>query len=102
MATDAPDRVQRANHYLQNISLPPTNVLTGYYLALAVCGLVIKGLALETEGKIPEAIVNYDNVWHLIQTYPNEKSEELTSWTEIALYRASLLKLRLGYVISFI
>ncbi|KAF9127699.1 hypothetical protein BGW39_005682 [Mortierella sp. 14UC] len=96
MATDAPDRVQRAAHYLQNIQLPPVRLPSGYNFALIACGLTVKGLALEEEGRIPEAIVSYDNVALWIQNNPNEKCEELFAWTEHALYRAGLLKLRLG------
>ncbi|KAG0046743.1 hypothetical protein BGZ90_008094, partial [Linnemannia elongata] len=54
------------------------------------------GLALEEEGRIPEAIVSYDNAALWVQSHPNEKCEELFAWTEHALYRAGLLKLRLG------
>ncbi|ORZ22755.1 hypothetical protein BCR41DRAFT_349621 [Lobosporangium transversale] len=96
MATDAPDRTQKASHYLQNIQLPPANIPTGYNFVLILCGLAIKGMVLEEEGKIAEAIFSYDHVSGLVQSYPNEKSEELNSWTEHALYRASLLKLRQG------
>ncbi|KAI7823554.1 hypothetical protein BC939DRAFT_451343 [Gamsiella multidivaricata] len=96
LATNAPDRLQRVSHYLQNIQLPPTKIVTGYNLALMACGLTVKGKVLEEEGRVPEAIVFYDHVSNLIQSSPNEKSEELFSWTEHALYRGSLLKLRLG------
>ncbi|KAG0291457.1 hypothetical protein BGZ96_005182 [Linnemannia gamsii] len=96
MATNAPDRVQRVAHYLQNIQLPPVRLPSGYNFALIACGLTVKGLALEEEGRIPEAIVSYDNVALWIQNNPNERCEELFAWTEHALYRAGLLKLRLG------
>ncbi|KAI1312681.1 hypothetical protein EDD11_002880 [Mortierella claussenii] len=96
MATDAPDRVQKVAHYLQNIQLPPTKLSSGYNLVLVASGLTIKGMALEDEGKISEAIMSYDHVSSLIQSNPNERGEELNSWTEHALYRASLLKLRQG------
>ncbi|KAF8944994.1 hypothetical protein BGZ47_003417 [Haplosporangium gracile] len=96
MATNAPDRVQRVAHYLQNIQLPPVRLPSGYNFALIACGLTVKGMALEEEGRIPEAIVSYDNVALWIQNNPNEKCEELFAWTEHALYRAGLLKLRLG------
>ncbi|KAF9549135.1 hypothetical protein EC957_004774 [Mortierella hygrophila] len=96
MATNAPDRVQRVAHYLQNIQLPPVRLPSGYNFALIACGLTVKGLALEEEGRIHEAIVSYDNVALWVQTHSNEKCEELFAWTEHALYRAGLLKLRLG------
>ncbi|KAK5799043.1 hypothetical protein F5H01DRAFT_115541 [Linnemannia elongata] len=96
MATNAPDRVQRVAHYLQNIQLPPVRLPSGYNFALIACGLTVKGLALEEEGRIPEAIVSYDNAALWVQSHPNEKCEELFAWTEHALYRAGLLKLRLG------
>ncbi|KAG0374285.1 hypothetical protein BGX24_010588 [Mortierella sp. AD032] len=96
MATNAPDRVQRVAHYLQNIQLPPVRLPSGYNFALIACGLTVKGFALEEEGRIPEAIVSYDNVALWLQNNPNEKCEELFAWTEHALYRAGLLKLRLG------
>lgn len=96
MATDTPDRLQRISHYLQNVQLPPSKIPVGYNFVLVVSGLTIKGLALEEEGKIPEAVALYDYVSGLIQSNPNEKGEELFSWTEHALYRASLLKLRQG------
>jgi hypothetical protein len=96
MATNASDRVQRVAHYLQNIQLPPVRLPSGYNFALIACGLTVKGLALEEEGRIPEAIVSYDNVALWIQNNPNENCEELCAWTEHALYRAGLLKLRLG------
>lgn len=68
----------------------------GYNFALVVCGLTVKGMTLEEEGRIAEAIVSYDNVSLLVQSNPNERSDELTSWSEHALYRAGLLKLRQG------
>ncbi|KAG0308907.1 hypothetical protein BGZ98_006258 [Dissophora globulifera] len=94
MATDAPDRIQRVAHYLQNVQLPPAKLPSGYNFALIVCGLTVKGMSLEEEGKIAEAIVSYDHVSSLVQSNPTEKSEELLSWAEHALYRTSLLKLR--------
>ncbi|KAF9583966.1 hypothetical protein BGW38_007984, partial [Lunasporangiospora selenospora] len=94
MATDAPDRVQRVAHYLQNIQLPPAKIPTGYNFALVICGLTVKGMALEEEDRIPEAIVSYDNASILAQANPNERSDELHAWVENALYRASLLKMR--------
>ncbi|KAF9425226.1 hypothetical protein BGZ76_003366 [Entomortierella beljakovae] len=96
LATDAPDRVQRVAHYLQNIQLPPARIPMGYNFALVICGLTIKGMTLEEEGKTSEAIVSYDHVSVLVGSNPNERSDELNSWTEHALYRASLLKLRQG------
>ncbi|KAF8933122.1 hypothetical protein BGZ47_011022 [Haplosporangium gracile] len=96
LATDAPDRLQRVAHYLQNIQLPPARIPMGYNLALVVCGLTVKGMTLEEEGRISEAIVSYDNVSLLVQSNPNERSDELVSWTEHALYRAGMLKLRQG------
>ncbi|KAF9192160.1 hypothetical protein BGZ51_006134 [Haplosporangium sp. Z 767] len=93
-ATDAPDRLQRVAHYLQNIQLPPARVPTGYNFILVACGLTIKGMTLEEEGRIPEAVVAYDSVSLLVQSNPNEKGEELNSWAEHALYRAGMLKLR--------
>ncbi|KAI1311552.1 hypothetical protein EDD11_003434 [Mortierella claussenii] len=96
LATDAPDRLQRVAHYLQNIQLPPARIPMGYNFALVICGLTVKGMTLEEEDRIPEAIVSYDNVSVLVQSNPNERSDELNSWTEHALYRASMLKLRQG------
>ncbi|KAF9979156.1 hypothetical protein BGZ73_005324 [Actinomortierella ambigua] len=96
IATNATDRLQRVSHYLRNIQLPPAKIPTGYNFALIACGLTVKGMALEDEGKLPEAIVCYDNVSLMVQAAPGEKSEELAVWTEQALYRASLLKLRQG------
>ncbi|KAK3813019.1 MAG: hypothetical protein J3Q66DRAFT_347178 [Benniella sp.] len=96
LATDAPDRLQRVAHYLQNIQLPPAKIPMGYNFALVICGLTIKGMTLEEEGRIPEAIVSYDNVSVLVQSNPNERSDELNYWSEQALYRASMLKLRQG------
>ncbi|KAG0098004.1 hypothetical protein BGZ93_001386 [Podila epicladia] len=96
LATDAPDRLQRVAHYLQNIQLPPARIPMGYNFALVICGLTIKGMTLEEEGRISEAIVSYDNVSLLVQSNPNERSDELNSWTEHALYRTSMLKLRQG------
>ncbi|KAG0353593.1 hypothetical protein BGZ54_002181 [Gamsiella multidivaricata] len=96
LATDALDRLQRVAHYLQNIQLPPTRIPMGYSFALVICGLTVKGMTLEEEGRISEAIVSYDNVSVLVQSNPNERSDELNSWTEHALYRASMLKLRQG------
>lgn len=96
LATDAPDRLQRVAHYLQNIQLPPTKIPVGYNFALIICGLTIKGMTLEAEGRISEAIVSYDNVSLLVQSNPNERSDELNSWTEHALYRTNMLKLRQG------
>ncbi|KAF9930266.1 hypothetical protein FBU30_000686 [Linnemannia zychae] len=94
IATDAPDRVQRVAHYLQNIQLPPVRTPTGYNFALIACGMTVKGLALEEEGRIQEALVCYDNVATWVQNSPNEKCDQLFAWTEHALYRAGLLKLR--------
>ncbi|KAG0014581.1 hypothetical protein BGZ81_000368 [Podila clonocystis] len=96
LATDAPDRLQRVAHYLQNIQLPPARIPMGYNFALVICGLTIKGMTLEEEGRTSEAIVSYDNVSLLVQSNPNERSDELNSWTEHALYRTSMLKLRQG------
>jgi hypothetical protein len=98
LATDALDRLQRVAHYLQNIQLPPAKIPMGYNFALVICGLTIKGMTLEEEGRTSEAIVSYDNVSLLVQSNPNERSDELNSWTEHALYRTSMLKLRQGYV----
>ncbi|KAF9428419.1 hypothetical protein BGZ94_002438, partial [Podila epigama] len=96
LATDAPDRLQRVAHYLQNIQLPPAKIPMGYNFALIICGLTIKGMTLEEEGRIAEAIVSFDNASMLIQNNPNERSDELNSWTEHALYRTSMLKFRQG------
>ncbi|KAF9361437.1 hypothetical protein BGX26_003181 [Mortierella sp. AD094] len=96
LATDAPDRLQRVAHYLQNIQLPPARIPMGYNFALVICGLTVKGMTLEEEGRISEAIVSYDNIAVLVSSNPNERSDELNSWTEHALYRASMLKLRQG------
>ncbi|KAG0199014.1 hypothetical protein BGX28_007623 [Mortierella sp. GBA30] len=96
LATDAPDRLQKVAHYLQNILLPPTKIPMGYNFALIICGLTVKGMTLEAEGRISEAIVSYDNVSLLVQSNPNERNDELNSWTEHALYRAGMLKLRQG------
>ncbi|KAG0331758.1 hypothetical protein BG004_001516 [Podila humilis] len=96
LATDAPDRLQRVAHYLQNIQLPPARIPMGYNFALVICGLTIKGMTLEEEGRISEAIVSYDNASLLVQSNPNERSDELNSWTEHALYRTSMLKVRQG------
>ncbi|KAF9964788.1 hypothetical protein BGZ70_005939 [Mortierella alpina] len=96
LATDASDRLQKVAHYLQNIQLPPTKIPMGYNFALVVCGLAVKGMTLEEEGRISDAIVSYDNVSLLVQSNPNERSDELNSWTEHALYRAGMLKLRQG------
>ncbi|KAG0222152.1 hypothetical protein BGX31_009317 [Mortierella sp. GBA43] len=82
--------------HLQNIRLPPPKIPSGYNFVLVISGLAIKGMVLEEEGRTPEAIVSYDHVAALVQSNPNEKGEELFSWTERALYRASLLKLREG------
>lgn len=98
LATEAPDRLQRVAHYLQNIQLPPAKIPMGYNFALIICGLTIKGMTLEEEGRTSEAIVSYDNASLLVQSNPNERSDELNSWTEHALYRTSMLKLRQGYV----
>ncbi|KAF9905342.1 hypothetical protein BX616_001035 [Lobosporangium transversale] len=96
LATDAPDRLQRVAHYLQNIQLPPPRIPMGYNFVLIICGLTVKGMTLEEEGRIAEAIVSYDNVSVLVQANPNDRSEELNNWVEHALYRASMLKLRQG------
>lgn len=96
MATGALDRLQRVAHYLQNIQLPPARVTTGYNFTLIVSGLTTKGMTLEEEGRIPDAVVCYDNVAVMLQSNPNERSDELSSWAEHALYRASMLKLRQG------
>ncbi|KAF9116449.1 hypothetical protein BGX27_002481 [Mortierella sp. AM989] len=96
LATDAPDRLQRVAHYLQNIQLPPARIPMGYNFALVVCGMTVKGMTMEEEGRISEAIVSYDNIAVLVSSNPNERSDELNSWTEHALYRASMLKLRQG------
>ncbi|KAF9583231.1 hypothetical protein BGW38_009971 [Lunasporangiospora selenospora] len=96
LATDASDRLQRVAHYLQNIQLPPARIPMGYNFALIVCGLTVKGITLEEEGRVAEAIVSYDNVSVLVQSNPNERSDELNSWVEQALYRAGMLKLRQG------
>ncbi|KAF9431368.1 hypothetical protein BGZ76_000407 [Entomortierella beljakovae] len=96
LATDAPDRFQRVAHYLQNIQLPPVKISSGHNFGLVVAGLTIKGIALEDEGKSSEAIVSYDLVSNLVQSNPHEKSEELFAWSEQALYRAGMLKLRQG------
>ncbi|KAG0258957.1 hypothetical protein BG011_002960 [Mortierella polycephala] len=96
LATDAPDRLQRVAHYLQNIALPPAKIPMGYNFALVIGGLTIKGMTLEEEGRISEAIVCYDNASVLVQSNPNERSDELNSWIEHALYRAGMLKLRQG------
>ncbi|KAF9948226.1 hypothetical protein BGZ72_009837 [Mortierella alpina] len=96
LATDASDRLQKVAHYLQNIQLPPTKIPMGYNFALVVCGLTVKGMTLEEEGRISDAIISYDNVSLLVQSNPNERSDELNSWAEHALYRAGMLKLRQG------
>ncbi|KAG0289396.1 hypothetical protein BGZ98_003846, partial [Dissophora globulifera] len=101
LATDAPDRLQRVAHYLQNIQLPPPRVPMGYNFTLIICGLTVKGMTLEEEGRISEAIVSYDNVSVLVQSNLNERNDELNSWTEQALYRAGMLKMRQGDQTSF-
>ncbi|KAG0083208.1 hypothetical protein BGZ92_010986 [Podila epicladia] len=96
LRTTAPDRLQRVAHYLQNIQLPPARFPTGYNLALVVSCLVIKGLATEEGGDVPGGIALYDSATDLVLASPNECSLELAGWTEHALYRGGLLKLRLG------
>ncbi|KAF9408781.1 hypothetical protein BGZ94_002189 [Podila epigama] len=96
LRTAAPDRIQRVAHYLQNVQLPPTRVPTGYNLALVVSALIIKGLATEESGDVAGGVALYDNAIDLVLSSPNERSDELANWTEHALYRGGLLKLRLG------
>ena len=67
----------------------------GYNLALVISGLTIKGMTLEEEGRVSEAIVCYDHVASLASS-SSERNDELNNWSESALYRASMLKLRQG------
>ncbi|KAG0339198.1 hypothetical protein BG004_006924 [Podila humilis] len=96
--TTAPDTHQRVAHYLQNIQLPPTRVPTGYNLALAISGMVVKALVSEEAGDISGAIATYDAAIDLVLASPGSgnNSPELANWTEHAVYRGAFLKLRSG------
>ncbi|CAG8530734.1 8928_t:CDS:2 [Dentiscutata erythropus] len=79
----------------------PSQIPVGYNFVLIIQGLAIKGMAQETFGNFDGAdgaIAYYDQVVALLAQYSGEKQEQLANWTEDVLYRASLLKVRLGDV----
>ncbi|RUP44552.1 hypothetical protein BC936DRAFT_149303 [Jimgerdemannia flammicorona] len=51
--------------------------------------------------EMTQALESYDQVPTLLSQRPSEKSDELLNWSEEALYRAALLRARLGYVSGF-
>jgi hypothetical protein len=52
-------------------------------------------MAHESSSDFDGAISCYDKVVTLLSQNPSEKHDQLTNWTEEALYRVPLLKLRL-------
>lgn len=49
-------------------------------------------------GNVSAALAAYDEVLSFLNTRPTEKNDELLNWSEEALYRAALIRLREGYV----
>ncbi|CAB4390189.1 unnamed protein product [Rhizophagus irregularis] len=74
----------------------PSELPIGYNFVLIIQGLVLKGMAHESLSDFDEAIVCYDQVAALLSPNSNEKQDQLSNWSEEALYRAPLLKVRLG------
>lgn len=53
-------------------------------------------MAHESLSDFVEAVACYDQVAALLSQNSNEKQDQLSNWSEEALYRAPLLKVRLG------
>ncbi|CAG8486912.1 7648_t:CDS:10 [Funneliformis mosseae] len=79
-----------------SIDFVPSELPTGYKFVLVVQGLTIKGMAHEAISDLVGAISCYDQVVILLSQNINEKHDQLWEWSEEALYRAPLLKIRLG------
>ncbi|CAG8527190.1 13023_t:CDS:10 [Acaulospora colombiana] len=74
----------------------PQNLPSGYNFVLIIQGLTIGGMAREALEDNDGAIACYDQIVILLAQKSGEKAEQLIYWSEEALYRASLLKVRLG------
>ncbi|CAG8550778.1 5734_t:CDS:10, partial [Acaulospora morrowiae] len=74
----------------------PQNLPSGYNFVLIIQALTVGGMAREMLEDNDGAIACYDQVVILLAQKSGEKSEQLARWSEEALYRSSLLKVRLG------
>ncbi|RUS13729.1 hypothetical protein BC938DRAFT_477702 [Jimgerdemannia flammicorona] len=81
---------------LDTTNVPLERASTGYAFVLLIMSKTIKGISLEMTGEITQALEFYDQVPTLLSQRPSEKSDELLNWSEEALYRAALLRARLG------
>ncbi|CAG8488262.1 6514_t:CDS:2, partial [Cetraspora pellucida] len=92
--------VGRYDKCIQTLSTDfvPPQIPGGYNFVLIIQGLAIKGMAQETFDENDSAISCYDQACSLLAQYSGERQEQLSNWTEEILYRASLLKVRLGDV----
>ncbi|CAJ0644372.1 10956_t:CDS:10 [Entrophospora sp. SA101] len=72
----------------------------GYNYILTIQGLTLKGISQEILGDLDDAITCYDQVVVLLSQFSGERSEQLSTWSEIALYHNALLKVNLSDVSS--
>ncbi|RIA88112.1 hypothetical protein C1645_775755 [Glomus cerebriforme] len=79
-----------------SIDFVPSELPTGYSFILVFQGLVLKGMAHEALSDFDDAIACYDQAVILLSQNSNEKQDQLSNWTEEALYRVPLLKVQLG------
>ncbi|ORX44759.1 hypothetical protein DM01DRAFT_1340288 [Hesseltinella vesiculosa] len=85
-------RYKKALESLERLALRFEDVNWGYGLVLLIQARVIKGISLEMENRIPEALEAYDAAWEVMDSHFNEKNDHLAHWMEEALYRAILLR----------
>ncbi|KAF0420930.1 TPR-like protein [Gigaspora margarita] len=95
--------VGRFDQCIQTLStnFVPPQIPVGYNFVLIIQSLAIKGMTQETFSNYDGAdgaIACYDQVVSLLAQYSGERQEQLANWTEEVLYRAPLLKVRLGDV----
>ncbi|KAI8061074.1 hypothetical protein BC940DRAFT_310760 [Gongronella butleri] len=85
-------RYKKALEALERLALRFEDVNWGYGLVLLIQARVIKGISLEMENRIPEALDAYDAAWEVMDNHFNEKNDHTAYWMEEALHRAILLR----------
>ncbi|KAL1920695.1 uncharacterized protein VTP21DRAFT_1072 [Calcarisporiella thermophila] len=86
---------EKALQLLSDVTLSDNTAHSGYLLVQMIQVFTMKGVCLEMLGSIEAAIEAYDRVASLLQQ-TSERCDQLNAWAEEALYRAPLLKMRLG------
>ncbi|KAI7902144.1 uncharacterized protein BX663DRAFT_511869 [Cokeromyces recurvatus] len=91
---------QKALDIISKLSFEKDHVSQGYGLVLFLQARVIKAICLELTGNEADAIQSYQGVEELLTEYTDARYKSLIEWSEESLYRAILLGLREGSIIT--